>query len=156
MSDAPFRIGKSKTGFGLFATEAIPKGKRIFEYTGKLITNAEADAMKGTPRYLANLNNKFTVDGSPRSNVGRYANHSCRPNAHMYTYRGKIYVGSVRAIQPGEEITYDYGKEYFNAYIGKNCLCVKCEGKRLKAKSAAKPAVRRAASEARRPPVQRR
>jgi SET domain-containing protein len=156
MSDAPFRIGKSKTGFGLFATGVIPKDKRIFEYTGKLITNAQADSMKGTPRYLANLNNKFTVDGSPRSNIGRYANHSCKPNARMYTYRGKIYVGSIRTIQPGEEITYDYGKEYFDAYITKaSCLCVKCEARRERERSS-RPVRRAAASEAKRPPVQRR
>lgn len=41
----PFRIARARTGLGLFATEVIPKGVRIVEYTGKIITNAEADAM---------------------------------------------------------------------------------------------------------------
>ena len=134
MSSKPFRVGRSTTGLGLFATEVIPKGVRIFEYTGKIITNAEADAMPGRPRYLYDLSKTHTLDGSPRSNVGRYANHSCKPNGVIYIYGGRIFVKSLREIQPGEEITYDYGKEYFDAFIGKDrCLCVKCTERRAKA-----------------------
>ena len=129
----PFRIGRAKTGMGLFATEVIPKHVRIFEYTGNIITNAEADAIPGKPRYLYNLSRTHTLDGSPRSNIGRYANHSCKPNAIIYVYGQRIYVKSLREIQPGEEITYDYGKEYFDAFIGKeNCLCPKCTARRAK------------------------
>ena len=134
MSSKPFRVGRSTTGLGLFATEVIPKGVRIFEYTGKIITNAEADAMPGRPRYLYDLSKTHTLDGSPRSNVGRYANHSCKPTGVIYIYGGRIFVKSLREIQPGEEITYDYGKEYFDAFIGKDrCLCVKCTARRAKA-----------------------
>jgi len=127
----PFRIGKARTGLGLFATQVIPKGVRIFEYTGRIITNAEAEAMPGKPRYLYDLSKTHTLDGSPRSNIGRYANHSCRPNGVIYVYGGRIFVKSLRTIQPGEEITYDYGKIYFNAFIGKDkCVCPKCEARR--------------------------
>ena len=130
----PFRIARARTGLGLFATEVIPKGVRIVEYTGKIITNAEADAMPGKPRYLYNLSRTHTLDGSPRSNLGRYANHSCKPNAIIYVYGGRIYIKSLREIRPGEEITYDYGKEYFDAFIGKDkCLCEKCSARRAKA-----------------------
>ena len=130
----PFRIARARTGLGLFATEMIPSHVRIFEYTGNIITNAEADAMAGKPRYLYNLSRTHTLDGSPRSNIGRYANHSCAPNAIIYVYGGRIYVKSLREIQPEEEITYDYGKEYFDAFIGKeNCLCPKCTARRAKA-----------------------
>ena len=52
MSNHPFRIGRARTGMGLFATEVIPKAVRIFEYTGNIITNAEADAMPGKPRLI--------------------------------------------------------------------------------------------------------
>ena len=148
MSSHAFRIGRSKTGLGMFATQRIPKNTRIFEYTGRIITNEAADRLPGKPRYLYDLNKKFTLDGSPRSNLGRYSNHSCRPNAVDYTYRGRVYVKSLRAIEPGEEITYDYGKIYFNAFIGKqNCLCVKCVARRER-EAAKKP--NRAAAAARR------
>lgn len=135
----PFRIGRAKTGLGLFATEVIPKHVRVFEYTGNIITNAEADAMPGKPRYLYDLSKTHTLDGSPRSNIGRYANHSCAPNGIIYVYGRRIWVKSLREIQPGEEITYDYGKSYFDAFITKeHCLCPKCVTRREKAKTKAK------------------
>ena len=149
MSKYPFRVGRAKTGMGLFATEVIPKGVRIVEYSGNIITNAEADAMPGKPRYLYNLSRTHTLDGSPRSNLGRYANHSCRPNAIIYVYGGRIWIKSLRVIKPGEEITYDYGKTYFDAFIGKeNCLCTKCIERRER--RAAIP-VKRAAAATKRP-----
>ena len=131
MSQHAFRIARSKTALGMFATQRTPKNTRIFESTGRIITIEAADRLPGKPRYLYDLNKKFTLDGSPRSNLGRYANHSCRPNAVDYSYRGRVYVKSLRVIEPGEEITYDYGKIYFDAFIGKeNCLCVKCVARR--------------------------
>ncbi len=149
LSSQPFRIGRSKTGLGMFATQRIPKNTRIFEYTGRIITNEAAEKIRGKPRYLYDLNKKFTLDGSPRSNLGRYANHSCRPNAVDYSYRSRVYVKSLRVIEPGEEITYDYGKTYFDAFIGKeNCLCPKCVARRER--EAPKP-VKRAAAAAKRP-----
>ncbi len=133
MSVRPFRIGRSKTGLGMFATERIPKNTRIFEYTGRLITNEAAEKLRGKPRYLYDLNKRYTLDGSPRSNIGRYANHSCRPNAKDYIHHGRVYVKSLRAIEPGEEITYDYGKEYFREFIGAaNCRCPKCTERRAR------------------------
>jgi SET domain-containing protein len=30
---------------------------------------------------------------------------------------------AVRDIKKGEEITYDYGEEFFKEYIGKDCRC---------------------------------
>lgn len=145
MSKHPFRIGRAKTGMGLFATEVIPKGVRIFEYTGRIITNEEAEAIKGKPRYLYDLSKTHTLDGSPRSNIGRYANHSCAPNGVIYVYGGRIFVKSLRRIEPGEEITYDYGKSYFDAFIGKeNCLCPKCTARRERA-AAKRPAPRKRA-----------
>lgn len=140
MSDRPFRVGRARTGLGLFATDTIPKGVRIFEYTGNIITNEEAEAMPGRPRYLYDLSKTHTLDGSPRSNIGRYANHSCRPNAAIYVYGGRIFVKSLRRIAPGEEITYDYGKSYFDAFIGKDaCACPKCSQRRERL-AARKPA----------------
>lgn len=38
----------------------------------------------------------------------RHINHSCDPNTYVKTFDGKRYVIARRAIQRGEEITYDY------------------------------------------------
>src|SRR6267142_5964636 len=85
----PFRVGRSRTGLGLFATEPIKKRTIIVEYKGRRITNAEADRLETlNSRYMYELNSRWTVDGSSRSNVARYANHSCRPNAESDVIRG--------------------------------------------------------------------
>jgi hypothetical protein len=133
MSRKSFRVGKSKTGLGLFATRLIPKGEFIVQYRGRKLTNAVADALadRGN-KYLYELNSRWTIDGANRKNVARYANHSCRPNAESDVLRGhKIIIRSIRKIQPDEEILYDYGKDYFNLILKPiGCKCDKCEEKR--------------------------
>ena len=117
--DVCYRIGRSTTGLGLFATTAIRRGAFIVEYSGERIPTREAKARERTTgtRYMFEINSRWTVDGSPRSNIGRYANHSCWPNAESAVSKGKVILRALRAIEPGEEITYDYGEEYFELFI---------------------------------------
>src|SRR5262249_58712965 len=83
-------------------------------------------------RYMFEINSRWTIDGSRRWNVARYVNHSCRPNAEAIERRGpKIVYIARRRIKPEEEITVDYGKDYFSAFIGKSrCACPKCRERR--------------------------
>jgi uncharacterized protein len=130
--EACYRIGRSATGLGLFATTAIKRGVFIVEYSGPRIATREAKARERTSgvRYMFEVNSRWTVDGSPRSNIGRYANHSCQPNAESAIWKGKVILRAIRAITPGEEITYDYGPEYFELFIKPNgCRCAKCAEK---------------------------
>lgn len=118
-------VKRSKTGLGLFAACNIPKDAKIIEYTGKRILSSDLEKLKG--KYLFTLNKRYTIDGSPRDNIARYANHSCRPNAYTEVIRGKIWIIAKRKINAGEEITYDYGKDYFEDFIKpKGCKCMKC------------------------------
>ena len=41
-----FRIGRSRTGLGLFATAPIKKGAFIVEYKGRKLTNEQADKLE--------------------------------------------------------------------------------------------------------------
>jgi SET domain-containing protein len=122
-------VKRTVTGLGLFATTLIPAGKRIVEYTGRLVTNEEVERRK-TGKYFFGVDEKYSIDGTPRTNVARYINHSCRPNAQAFVTGRRVWVWSKRAIKPGEEITYDYGKEYFDDHIKPvGCKCVKCSAK---------------------------
>lgn len=128
----PYRVGRSRTGFGLFATEEIKKGAFIIEYTGPKLTNAQADE-RAHSRYLFELNSRWTIDGALRSNTARYINHACRPNAEPYITGGRIKIRAKKRIRPDEEITYDYGKAHFDEFIKpKGCLCTACREKRKK------------------------
>lgn len=125
-------VKRSATGLGLFAAALIPAGRRIIEYTGKLITNEEVERRK-YGKYFFGLDDKYSIDGSARSNLARYVNHSCRPNADAFVSGRRIWIWSKREIKPGEEITYNYGKEYFDDHIRPvGCKCTKCAGKSTK------------------------
>lgn len=123
-----YRVGRSKAGLGLFALKPIKKGDFIAYYSGRVITTKEADEL--WTKYLFEINNRWTVDGSNRRNVARYINHSCRPNAETDVKKHKIIITAIRSIQPGDEITYNYGRGYFNAFIKPDgCRCMACHSK---------------------------
>ena len=116
-------VKRTTIGLGLFTLEPIPPGERIIEYRGRIITSEEANELGG--KYLFEINEKYYIDGRDRTNLGRYLNHSCRPNAEVHISRKRIWIWSKRAIRAREEITFNY-KEYL-ASLGLKCKCVKCK-----------------------------
>jgi SET domain-containing protein len=141
VTSPPYRVGRSHTGLGLFATVPIKKHMLIVEYSGPRIPTAEAQAREraGRSKYMFEISSRWTIDGAHRDNMGRYANHACRPNAEsdVQPRNKKVYIRAIKTIQPGDEITYDYGKEHFNGFIKpKGCQCVKCREKRRKERAA--------------------
>ena len=88
-----YRIGRSTTGLGLFATKPIKRAAYIATYRGRIITTKEADRREARgARYMFELNSRWTIDGSPRWNIARYINHSCRPNAKPVSRNGGIVI----------------------------------------------------------------
>jgi hypothetical protein len=137
----PYRIGRSRTGLGLFATRPIKKGTRIIRYFGPLLDSKKKkdDAIEN--KYLFELNDRWTIDGSVRKNIARYINHACKPNAEsdVRPRKRKIYIRSIKNIEAGEEINYDYGTDYFKAYLKPiGCKCDACERKRKKKRAEAR------------------
>lgn len=131
--DFKLLVKRSIAGLGLFAGEDIPKGSCIIEYFGRTISKEEEYTINS--KYLFEINSKKTIDGSTRENKARYVNHSCRPNAEADIIKGQVFIMALRKIKAGEEIFYDYGKEYWNEYIKPHgCRCTKCQEKKLKVK----------------------
>lgn len=91
---------------------------------GRILTDEEYERSRS--RYLFDLGNGKVLEGTARANKARYINHSCRPNCESEVHRGRVFIHATRRIRPGEELVYNYGKEYFDAYLGENCLCPKC------------------------------
>jgi uncharacterized protein len=133
MSSRFFRIGRSVTGLGLFATKPINQGVYIATYRGRRITTEEADRREARgAKYQFEINKQWTIDGSPRWNVARYINHSCRPNAKPVGRRGGIVIVALRRIEPGAEITYDYGRDYVKHFLESGgCRCERCRRRRV-------------------------
>jgi SET domain-containing protein len=118
-------------GLGLFTTIDIKKGTLIIEYTGDKITADEANCRGG--QYLFEINDQWTVDGKGRENKARYINHSCQPNCYpeIDDTEEHIYIYAKRNIKAGEELNYNYGKEFWNTHIKpKECRCLKCQNKK--------------------------
>lgn len=124
MKDARFSVKRSAPGMGqgLFAHVDIKKGDFILEYTGTKMPTKDANELKS--RYLFEINDEWTIEGSARSNTARYINHSCDPNVEAEIRDGHIMIDAVRAIKKGEELTIDYGGEYYDEFIApKSCRC---------------------------------
>ena len=124
--EAPVKVKRSSAGLGLFATQPIKKNTYIMDYTGDLITNEEADERGG--KYLFEINSKWTIDGKDRKHTARYVNHSCRPNCETRVSGKRVKIYAIKNIKEGEELTYDYGEEYFDDFIKPvGCKCAHCQ-----------------------------
>lgn len=121
---------RGSSGLGLFALEPIKRGQLIIEYTGERISMDEADRRGG--QYLFIVTDTLVIDGKGREHTARYINHACTPNAEAEHDEedDRIYIRAKRRIEPGEEITYDYGPDFFNQIIKpKGCKCGSCAAK---------------------------
>ncbi len=121
------KVKRSSAGLGLFAAEEFKRGEKIIEYIGDIITEEEANERGG--KYLFELNDKWTIDGKGRENVARYINHGCKPNCYpeLTADEKQVFIFAKRKILPGEELTYDYGKEYVRQIIDPiGCACSHC------------------------------
>ena len=109
-------------GKGCFATIGFRKNRKIAEYAGEKISNAEANR-RATRRRLriCALNNRWSLDGSRGGNGTHYINHSCEPNAFMKILYNHILFIALRDIKPGEEITIDYESTLHSD--AKRCAC---------------------------------
>jgi uncharacterized protein len=137
----PYRVGRSKTGLGLFATKPIKKGTKIIRYFGPILDSRKKDEDAIENKYLFELNGRWTIDGSIRQNLARYINHACKPNAEsdVKPRKRKVFIRAIKDIEPGEEINYDYGTDYFKAYLKPiGCKCEACERKRKKKRAEAR------------------
>jgi uncharacterized protein len=131
------RVGRASAGLGLFAARPIAKKAYIATYRGKWIPTAEAHRRERHhgAKYMFEVNPQWSIDGSSRRNLGRYLNHACEPNAEAVLRNGKIVFVALREIAPDEEVTLDYGEEYFELFIKPaGCRCAACATRRTKSR----------------------
>ena len=117
-------------GHGVFAAEMIPPRLKIGEIRGEAISCAEGR------RRAASLQRIMIVEVSPRTAIDasrstdpmRFTNHSCQDNARLAIIAGRIEFYALRAIEPGEEITVNYGETHHEGKLRCRCGAPNCIG----------------------------
>jgi SET domain-containing protein len=109
-------------GKGCFATKPFLRYRKIAEYSGERIPNAEANRRANRKKLrICAINQRWSLDGSRGGNGTHYINHSCEPNAFMKILHEHILFIALRDIKPGEEITIDYESTLHSD--SKRCTC---------------------------------
>ena len=101
----------------------IASGVRLIEYVGEKISKAESRCRcEQNNEYVFELDEEFDLDGNVVWNPARFLNHSCRPNCEAQLVEGRIWIVSLRFIEAGEEITFNYGYD-LEDYRDHHCQC---------------------------------
>ena len=103
-------------GEGVFAMEDIPWGVKIVEFTGAVIDDAEAERRaRAGASAIMELGDGMNIDGFDRGGIAAKINHRRRaPNCCLLRDKGKIWIiAGVEGVGTGEELTYDYGTDYY-------------------------------------------
>lgn len=105
---------------GLFSLVSIKPGDTIGYYAGKMLTDKQADRKPYIDSlYLLYICKDHWLYGEGRhANYTRYINHDGEnPNAELIvsTRWKTARFQAMRAIQPGDEIFFDYGADYWDA-----------------------------------------
>ncbi len=117
-------------GFGAFAAEPIPARRKIGEIRGESISVAEARRRAaGLQRIMiVEVSARKAIDASKSDDAMRFTNHCCTPNARLQIRDGRIEFYALRPIEPGEEITVDYGVTHHEGKLACRCGAVNCAG----------------------------
>jgi SET domain-containing protein len=117
-------------GKGCYAVVPFGRRRKVAELTGERVSRVEAARrMRGKRRlHICAINSYWGVDSSRGGNGTQYINHCCEPNAFMHVVRGHIIIFALRDIEPGEEITLDYGETYHPDTYRCRCGANSCRG----------------------------
>lgn len=118
-------------GQGAFAAEAIPPRLKIGEIRGESLSVAQARirATRSERIMMVEISAKKAIDFSQSSDPMRFTNHSCQPNARLTIRGGRVEFYALKAIEPGQEITVNYGETHHEGRLACRCGAVGCVGR---------------------------
>ena len=109
-------------GYGVFATEPIPRGTFLWvlDAFDRILSPRDVDALHPLLRTVVDKYAYQAADGNFVFcwDFGRYMNHSCAPTSRGV---GDAFEVAVRDIEPGEELTCEYGT--LNLIKPMKCYC---------------------------------
>lgn len=121
---------KAGDGYGVFADKDIKKNEVLFVMGGYILSIEDENKLKGiVADKPIEISENFSIGPRKPSDIAKmpqhYVNHSCNPNAG---FDGQIFMVSMKKIQKGQEILYDYAmimhpNAKSNSYFSFDCLC---------------------------------
>ena len=117
-------------GHGVFAAEMIPPRLKIGEIRGEAISCAEGRRRAASLQriMIVEISSRTAIDASKSTDPMRFTYHSCQANARLAIIAGRIEFYSLRGIEPGEEITVNYGQTHHEGKLRCRCGAPNCIG----------------------------
>ena len=117
-------------GTGVFAAEPVPARRKIGEIRGERMS-VDAARIRAT-RYerimIVEVSVDEAIDFAKSPDPMRYTNHACTPNARLCIRQGRVEFYALRDIEPGAEITVNYGATHHEGKLACRCGAPNCIG----------------------------
>ena len=104
------RVGRSKTGLGLFTCVPIKKGQFIIRYRGRKIPTEITDDLDN--RYMFEINSRWTIDGANRATSRATSIIPAGRIPRSISSATTIKIRAIKNIKPDTELSYNYGRNY--------------------------------------------
>ena len=113
---------------GVFATESIAAGTTVAAFGGIVVDGCELRALGDTVCHHAlQIDDDLFLASLPPFDPADYVNHSCDPNCGIV---GGVLLVTLRTVDAGEELCFDYAMTDSDDYDEFTCLCdtLECRG----------------------------
>jgi len=118
-------------GHGAFAAERIPARRKIGEIRGQSMSvdDARIRATRYERIMIVEVSARRAIDFAKSTDPLRFTNHSCAANARLTIRERRVEFYALRDIEPGEEITVNYGSSHHEGQLACRCGAPGCIGR---------------------------
>jgi SET domain-containing protein len=115
-------LAGGETGRGVFAGQRFHAGEEILTFTGRRMMRWEIPPF-GRQEEDFYLQVDHDVFIGPSGEIDDYVNHSCDPNGGVVIVGDSARLIAIKAIEPGQEIRFDYSTTMRNPILVMTCSC---------------------------------
>lgn len=114
-------------GQGVFMTGPLRARHKVGEIGGTYISLREGRRRIHKQNiYIVEISDTEAVDASFDTSGLKYVNHSCAPNARLQVRNRRIEIFAIRDLNPGDELTVDYGTTHHEGTLPCKCGAPNC------------------------------
>jgi len=104
-------------GLGVYVDRPYTPGEYVMTFSGN---KTHISKISDFTHYLQIAPEYFI---SPSGNADDFVNHNCDPNCALYFEGDILILRTIRFIEPGEELSFDYGTIMFSEPTTFRCAC---------------------------------